>query len=177
MAPGVENLEYRQVILNYKLFMHCPYCGYTKSEVIETRDNEDNDTIRRRRVCSQCEKRYTSYERVENVHLTVIKRDGKKEPYNIEKLRSGIIKACGKTTIGMEEINKLVADVTRELRGGESVEIESRLIGKLVANRLKTLDKVAYIRFSSVFKRFVDAEDFEKELHVFSKKTKLEKRN
>ncbi len=157
--------------------MHCPYCGHTKSEVIETRDNEDNDTIRRRRLCLQCEKRYTSYERVENVHLTVIKRDGKKEPYNIEKLRSGIIKACGKTTIGVEEINKLVAEVTRELRNGDTVEIDSRLIGKLVAKRLKALDKVAYIRFASVFKRFVDAEDFEKELQVFNKRNRLNKKD
>lgn len=146
--------------------MHCPYCGFTKSEVVETRDNEELDTIRRRRTCLQCEKRFTTYERIENVHLTVIKRDGKKEPYNSDKLRDGIIKACGKTTVGLEQINKLVAEVTRELLNGESVEVESKQIGELVANRLKTLDKVAYIRFASVFKRFVDPEDFEKELQL-----------
>lgn len=149
--------------------MHCPYCGYTRSEVVETRDNEDLDTIRRRRTCLHCEKRFTSYERVENVHLTVIKSDGKKEQYSIEKLRSGLVKACGKTTIGMEEINKLAADVTRELRCGESVEIDSKKIGELVAKRLKHMDTVAYIRFASVFKRFVDAEDFEKEAKLLIK--------
>jgi len=146
--------------------MRCPYCGYTKSEVVETRDNEDLDTIRRRRKCLRCEKRFTSYERIENVHLTVIKRDGKKEQYDIEKLRTGLLNACGKTTIGIEDITKLAADVTREIRSGEVVEIESKLIGELVAKRLKTMDKVAYIRFASVFKRFVDAEDFEKELQL-----------
>ena len=149
--------------------MHCPYCGYTKSEVVETRENDELDTIRRRRACLQCEKRFTSYERIENVHLTVVKRDGKKEPYSIEKLRSGIIKACGKTSIGINQIDALVADATREIRCGETTEIESLYIGQLVAKRLKELDTVAYIRFSSVFKRFVDAEDFEKEARQLTK--------
>lgn len=143
--------------------MQCPYCGHTKSEVVETRDNDDLDTIRRRRCCLRCEKRFTTYERVENVHLLVVKRDGRREQYNIDKLRRGVLKSCEKTNISVEQIDHLVGDVTREFRSDEKSEIESRFIGDIVAQHLKKLDKVAYIRFASVFKRFVDAEDFEKE--------------
>ena len=144
--------------------MKCPYCGSTESEVVETRASEDLDTIRRRRECLKCEKRFTTYERIENVNLVVIKKDGKREQFNRDKLKSGIIRSCEKTKVSLEQIEKIVTEVERELRGGESVEVESKKIGQLVALRLKKIDKVAYIRFSSVFKRFVDVEDFEKEV-------------
>ncbi|HLD01833.1 MAG TPA: transcriptional regulator NrdR [Patescibacteria group bacterium] len=144
--------------------MHCPYCGSQKTEVVETRDSEDLDTIRRRRACLDCEKRFTTYERVENVHLLVIKRDGKREQFSRDKLRGGLLKSCEKTTVPVELIEKIVVSIEQELRGAESVEVESRKIGQMVSARLKQLDKVAYIRFSSVFKRFVDVEDFEREV-------------
>lgn len=144
--------------------MKCPYCGSKDTEVVETRDNEDLETIRRRRSCLKCEKRFTTYERVENVNLVVIKKDRKREQFNRDKLRSGIIRSCEKTRVPMEEIEKIVTEIERELRGADSIEVESRKIGQMVASRLKKLDKVAYIRFSSVFKRFVDVEDFEKEV-------------
>ncbi|MDO8621052.1 MAG: transcriptional regulator NrdR [Candidatus Levybacteria bacterium] len=144
--------------------MKCPYCGSKDSEVVETRDSEDLDTIRRRRECLKCEKRFTTYERVENANLIVIKKDGKREQFNRDKLKNGIIRSCEKTTVSLETIDKLVTDIERELRGEDSVEIESKKIGQMVAARLKKLDKVAYIRFSSVFKRFVDIEDFEEEV-------------
>lgn len=144
--------------------MKCPYCASTKTEVVETRDSEDLETIRRRRACTSCNKRFTTYERIENVHLVVIKKDGKREQFDRDKLKSGILRACQKTTVPTEEIEKIVSEIERELRGGETVEIESKKIGQMVAARLKNLDKVAYIRFSSVFKRFVDVEDFEKEV-------------
>lgn len=144
--------------------MRCPYCGSRETEVIETRDSEDLETIRRRRACLQCEKRFTTYERVENVNLVVIKKDGRREQFNRDKLRGGILRACEKTTVSIETIDKIVTEVERELRGGDSVEVESKKIGQMIANRLKKLDKVAYIRFSSVFRRFVDVEDFEKEV-------------
>ena len=144
--------------------MRCPYCGSRETEVVETRDSEDLETIRRRRACLTCEKRFTTYERVENVNLIVIKKDGKREQFNRDKLRSGILRACEKTTVPVEIIDKIVAEVERELRGGETVEIESKKIGQIIANKLKKIDKVAYIRFASVFKRFVDVEDFEKEV-------------
>src|SRR5258708_263250 len=136
--------------------MHCPYCGSKESEVVETRESADLDTIRRRRSCIACSKRFTTYERVENVALIVIKRDRRREQFSRDKLKTGLLKACEKTIIPTEVIEKVVIDITRELRGLDGLEIESKLIGEMVARKLKQLDKVAYIRFASVFKRFVD---------------------
>ena len=144
--------------------MRCPYCGDRSSEVVETRDSEDMETIRRRRSCLKCGKRFTTYERVENVHLVVIKKDKRREQFSRDKLRSGLLKACEKTVISAEEIERIVTEIIRELRGADSLEVASTQIGDLVAVRLKKIDKVAYIRFASVFKRFVDVEDFEKEV-------------
>lgn len=144
--------------------MKCPYCGSKDTEVVETRDSEDLETIRRRRECLKCNKRFTTYERIENINLIVIKKDGKREQFDRDKLKSGIIRSCEKTKVSLEDIEKIVTEIERELRSADSVEVESKKIGQLVAQRLKSLDKVAYIRFSSVFKRFVDVEDFEKEV-------------
>jgi transcriptional repressor NrdR len=144
--------------------MKCPYCGSNQTEVVETRDSEDLETIRRRRSCLKCEKRFTTYERVENVNLVVIKKDGRREQFNREKLLRGLMSSCEKTTVSMDHIGKIVSEIERELRNADSVEVDSKKIGQLVSNKLKKLDKVAYIRFSSVFKRFVDVEDFEKEV-------------
>lgn len=150
--------------MTFDFVMKCPYCGSKDTEVVETRDSEDLETIRRRRACVSCQKRFTTYERVENIYLLVIKRDGKREQFNRDKLRTGILKACEKTTVPISEIEKIVTEVERELLSSDSVEVESKKIGQMVANRLKKLDKVAYIRFSSVFRRFVDVEEFEKEV-------------
>jgi transcriptional repressor NrdR len=149
--------------------MHCPYCGNKETEVVETREVRDLDTIRRRRACLTCEKRFTTYERVETVNLTIIKKDGKREQFNRDKLRSGLLRASEKTTVPVDAIEKIVNEVERELRGADSVEVESKKVGQLAAARLKKLDKVAYIRFASVFKRFVDVEDFQKEVKRLEK--------
>ncbi|HXS14853.1 MAG TPA: transcriptional regulator NrdR [Candidatus Saccharimonadales bacterium] len=144
--------------------MKCPYCGKNQTEVVETRDNEELETIRRRRSCTNCGKRFTTYERIENVNLYVMKKDGRRELFNRDKLKRGMLTSTEKTHISVETVEKLVADIERELRGRDSLEIKSKEIGEMVAKRLKKLDKVAYIRFSSVFKRFLDVEDFEKEV-------------
>lgn len=144
--------------------MKCPYCGSRETEVVETRDSEDLETIRRRRSCIKCEKRFTTYERVENVNLVVIKKDGKREQFDRDKLKNGIIRSCEKTSVTLEQIENIVREIEMELRSESGVEAESKKIGQMVSNKLKKLDKVAYIRFSSVFKRFVDIEDFEKEV-------------
>ena len=144
--------------------MKCPYCGSKETEVVETRDSEDLETIRRRRECLKCGKRFTTYERVENINLVVIKKDSRREQFDRDKLKRGIIRSCEKTKVSMEDIERIVTEVERELRGADSVEVDSKKIGQMVAARLKKIDKVAYIRFSSVFKRFVDVEDFEKEV-------------
>lgn len=145
--------------------MKCPYCNHNDTEVVETRDSEDLGTTRRRRQCIKCEKRFTTYERVENVPIIVIKKEGRKEQFDRNKLQHGILKACEKTVVGIEDINKIVDEVERELRSMDSVEVDSKKIGQMVAIKLKKIDKIAYIRFASVFRRFVDVEDFEKELH------------
>lgn len=144
--------------------MKCPYCGSTETEVVETRDSEDLETIRRRRACITCQKRFTTYERIENINLVVIKKDGKREQFDRDKLKNGISRACEKTKVSVEKIEKIVTEVERELLTAESVEVESKKIGQMVAAKLKKIDKVAYIRFASVFRRFVDVEDFEKEV-------------
>lgn len=144
--------------------MKCPYCYNVDTEVIETRESEDLSVTRRRRGCAKCEKRFTTYERIESIPLTVIKKDERREPFDREKLRRGIWRASGKTSIKAEDIDRIVDEVERELIGADTTEIPSKKIGELVAKRLKKLDKVAYIRFASVFRRFVDIEDFEKEV-------------
>ncbi len=144
--------------------MKCPYCGDNEIEVVETRDNEELETIRRRRSCVSCGKRFTTYERIENVDLYVIKKDGRRELFNRDKLKRGMLTSTEKTKISVETVEKLAADIERELRAKDSVEVKSKEIGDLIAKRLKKLDKVAYIRFASVFKRFVDVEDFENEV-------------
>lgn len=144
--------------------MRCPYCRSSETEVVETRVGEDGTNIRRRRTCLSCSKRFTTYERIENVTLIVIKKDGRREHFSREKLKNGILRSCEKTNISYEQIEQIVDEVEIELRNSDTVEIESRKIGRMVAAKLKKLDKVAYIRFASVFKQFLDVEDFEKEL-------------
>ena len=144
--------------------MKCPYCSFINTDVLETRDSEDLSVTRRRRNCPKCDKRFTTYERVETVPLTVIKKDQRRESFDREKLRRGIWRASGKTSIKSEDVDRIVDEVEKELIAGEANEVTSKQIGELVAKRLKKLDKVAYIRFASVFKQFVDIEDFEKEV-------------
>jgi len=132
--------------------------------VVETRVSDDGGTVRRRRECGKCLKRFTTYERVEQLPILVIKRDGRRERFDRDKLKRGILKSCEKTTITLDQVEKIVSEIEGELKQEESTEVESQKIGNLVAKKLKKLDKVAYIRFASVFRRFVDVEDFEAEL-------------
>lgn len=144
--------------------MRCIFCGKEDSDVVETRISEDGLVVRRRRECSGCLKRFTTYERVEQLPLIVIKRDGRRERFDRDKLKRGLLKSCEKTTITLDQVEKIVSEVENELKQEETTEIESIKIGNLVAKRLKKLDKIAYIRFASVFRRFVDVEDFENEI-------------
>ncbi len=144
--------------------MKCPYCNHEETEVLETRDSEDLAVTRRRRSCAKCEKRFTTYERIESVPLTVIKKDERRESFDREKLKRGIVHSSGKTTVKAADVDRIVDEVERELIGGDTTEVMSKKIGELVAKRLKKLGKVAYIRFASVFRSFVDVEDFEREV-------------
>lgn len=144
--------------------MRCIFCKNQNTDVIETRVQEEGTTIRRRRQCPDCSKRFTTYERVEEIPILVIKRDGRRERFDTEKLRNGIIKAVGKTTVTADQVDQIVSEIYNELLGDAKQETISTDIGAMVAERLKKIDKVAYIRFASVFRRFVDVEEFEKEL-------------
>lgn len=144
--------------------MHCIFCGNQDTDVVETRTSDDGTTVRRRRECGKCVKRFTTYERVEQLPIVVIKRDGKRERFDRDKLKGGILKSSEKTTLTLDQVEAVVSEVEMDLRQEDSTEIESKKIGTWVAKKLKKLDKIAYIRFASVFRRFVDVEDFEKEL-------------
>ncbi len=144
--------------------MICLFCKNRDTEVIETRISENGTVVRRRRHCPKCAKRFTTYERVEDLPILVIKRDGKRERFDREKLRRGIIRATGKTTVTAEQIENIITQVESEIKQGDETEVESTAVGNLVAKHLKKIDKVAYIRFASVFRRFVDVEEFEKEV-------------
>jgi len=144
--------------------MKCPYCLNKKTKVVDKRDIPELNDIRRRRECLHCGKRFTTYERVEFVKLTVIKKDDKRESFDRGKLLTGVLKACEKRPIPREKVEKLVGEIEAELRNYEELEIPSNVIGKLVMKKLRDLDKVAYIRFASVYREFTDLGSFEKEL-------------
>ncbi len=144
--------------------MHCLYCKHQNTDVIETRVQEEGAAIRRRRQCPACSKRFTTYERVQEIPVLIIKRDGRRERFDTEKLRNGVIKGVGKTTVTADQVDQIISNINNEIRDAGKTEISSIEIGNMVAERLKKIDKVAYIRFASVFRRFVDVEEFEKEL-------------
>src|SRR5579864_2709299 len=133
--------------------MKCPYCGTKHTEVVETRDSEELATIRRRRSCLACNRRFTTYERVETVNLYVVKKDGRREQFDREKLKLGVILPTEKTTVTIDQVDRIVAEIEQELRSRDSSEVRSLELGELVSQQLKKIDKVAYIRFSAVFKR------------------------
>ena len=146
--------------------MKCPYCFSNKSKVVDKRATASGEINRRRRLCNSCKKRYTTYERVEHVDVTIIKKDGRKEPFSREKVLKGILKSCEKRPITEEQIQKVVDEIERRIKSYKNNEIKSSIIGELVSKKLKALDKVAYIRFTSVYKSFDNAKDFEKEIRT-----------
>ncbi|MDP2720949.1 MAG: transcriptional regulator NrdR [bacterium] len=144
--------------------MKCPYCAYEENQVLDSRDNEDLSSVRRRRECLKCGKRFTTYERVEMVDLFIIKKDGRREQFERNKLLVGIQRACEKRPISIDTIEDTVDEIEQNLRKRKTTEIPSKVIGEIVTRRLKALDKVAYIRFASVYRAFEDVESFEKEV-------------
>ena len=150
--------------------MKCPYCNFEETQVIDTRETENLEATRRRRECMKCNKRFTTYERVEEADIIVVKKDGRRERFQRQKVLNGIVEACEKREIPLEKVEKLVDDVESDLRKRDSVEVESRVIGELVMKKLKGLDKVAYVRFASVYREFEDLESFKEELEKLQKK-------
>ncbi|MBQ2955845.1 MAG: transcriptional repressor NrdR [Clostridia bacterium] len=144
--------------------MKCIYCGCVESRVIDSRSTDDGASIRRRRECERCGKRFTTYEKVDSVPLMVVKKDKRRQPFDLEKLREGIIKACEKRPVSMEAINELTRTIEMKAYASDQ-EITSAQLGEMVMEGLKPLDEVAYIRFASVYRQFKDIETFMAELN------------
>ena len=144
--------------------MRCPYCDMDDTRVIDSRPADENRTIRRRRECNVCHKRFTTYEKVETLPLIVIKKDNNREPYDRSKIEAGIMRSCHKRPISRDQINAVVDTVENDLFSREEKEIPTMVIGELVMNKLKELDPVAYVRFASVYREFKDVNTFMDEL-------------
>ena len=150
--------------------MKCAYCESKETKVIDKREPQEASVTRRRRECLRCRKRFTTYERVEEFQLTVVKKDGRREQFNREKLKNGIVKACEKRPIAVEQVDAVVDSIEADLRRLDGQEVSSKYIGELVMKKLKKLDKIAYIRFAAVYREMEDIEEFEEEIKKLVKR-------
>ncbi len=155
--------------------MKCPFCNYEDTKVIDSRSQDDNTTIRRRRYCEKCGKRFTTYERIDTIPMTVIKSNGTRETFDKNKLISGIMKSCNKRPITAKQIQEIADDVENAVMSSMDKEIESKEIGSMVMDRLKDIDEVAYVRFASVYRQFKDINTFMEELNKIMDEKKKEK--
>lgn len=145
--------------------MKCIFCGHNDSKVIDSRSTDDTNSIRRRRECLKCGKRFTTYEMVESTPILVIKNDGSRQPFDPQKIKRGIIKACEKRPVTMMQIDELIADIEKQISNSLVQEIKSNKIGEMVMDRLKTLDEISYVRFAAVYRKFKDITTFIKFLN------------
>jgi transcriptional repressor NrdR len=144
--------------------MKCPFCGYLESKVIDSRPAEEGATIRRRRECLSCQKRFTTYEIIERMPLVVVKRDGSRQSFDKAKLINGMVRACEKRPVALAQLEKIADDIEQELQGSLEREVSTKDIGEMVMSRLKGVDEVAYVRFASVYRSFKDINTFMEEL-------------
>ena len=144
--------------------MKCPFCNHENTRVIDSRPAEENNSIRRRRVCDECGKRFTTYEKVETIPLIIIKKDNNREAYDRSKIESGVLRACHKRPVSAAQITKLVDEVENEIFNLEEREIPSDIVGEILMRKLESLDEVAYVRFASVYREFKDLNTFMDEL-------------
>ena len=149
--------------------MNCPFCNHTDTKVVDSRETGEGKITRRRRECEKCEARFSTYEEVEILRKTVVKKDGRKEDYNREKIEGGVKRALVKRPVSEEKVSKLMGDIEYEIQSLEKPEITTREIGKIVLKKLRELDEVAYVRFASVYKSFGSVESFKKELDMLDK--------
>jgi transcriptional repressor NrdR len=156
--------------------MRCPFCGHPDTKVIDSRPTEEGQAIRRRRECEACGKRFTTYEKVEEITLMVVKKDGSREAFDRNKMMNGIIKACEKRPVPIADIEKIANDIERGLSNMMEKEMESTIIGEFVMEHLKDLDDVAYVRFASVYRQFTDAESFRNEIEKLLGKGRKKKK-
>lgn len=144
--------------------MRCPFCSFEESKVVDSRSTDDNTTIRRRRECLRCNKRYTTYEKVEDIPILVVKRDSTRENFNKEKIVNGLIIACQKRPISRKQIEELAEDIEKAISNKMITEVESKIIGEMVMERLKEIDEISYVRFASVYRQFKDINTFLEEI-------------
>ena len=144
--------------------MKCPYCEHTESKVIDSRPTDEGNSIRRRRECLKCEKRFTTYEQIESIPVIIIKKDGTRQPYDRQKLMNGILRAIEKTPVTFKEVEETVSKVESKIFNSLDREVESKIIGELVMEELKNLNPVAYVRFASVYREFKDVNVFLEEV-------------
>ena len=144
--------------------MRCPFCSYEESKVVDSRSTDDSTTIRRRRECLSCSKRYTTYEKVENIPILVIKRDSTRENFSKEKIIDGLIRACQKRPLSRKQIEDLADDIEKTISNKMITEVDSKTIGEMVMERLKKLDEIYYVRFASVYREFKDINTFLEEI-------------
>jgi len=149
--------------------MNCPYCAYPDSKVIDSRETESKEAIRRRRECISCGQRFTTYEKIEEIPITVVKRDGSTELFHPEKLLHGLTRACTKRHVPVERLQGIVNDIERELREEPAFEVPSERVGNMALERLQQVDLVAYVRFASVYRQFESIEEFKRELQQLAK--------
>ena len=145
--------------------MRCPYCAYPESKVIDSRPTDENNSIRRRRECLSCGKRFTTYETVESVPLVVVKKDGSRQSFDRQKLLNGMVRACDKRSVTLQTLEQSVADIEQRLLNSMDREIPTERVGELVMEELKKIDQVAYVRFASVYRQFQDIDSFVAELN------------
>ena len=154
--------------------MKCPYCAHEESKVLDSRPVEDGASIRRRRECLRCGRRFTTYERMDHVPVMVVKRDGRREPFDRSKIMKGIVLACGKRPVSMEDLERVVTEVEREVLNRGEHEVSSLQIGALVMDRLRRLDDVAYVRFASEHRRFRDVDMLVEEAETLKERKRRE---
>jgi len=149
--------------------VNCPFCGSPDSRVVDSRETDGKEAIRRRRECTACSQRFTTYEKIEEIPITVVKRDGNTELFHPEKLLRGLTHACTKRHVPIERLQGIVSDIERELREESTYEVASERLGKMALERLRQVDLVAYVRFASVYRQFESVEEFEQELGQLAK--------
>lgn len=150
--------------------MKCPFCGYLESKVIDSRSTEESNAIRRRRECSKCNKRYTTYEKVEDIPLLVVKKNSTREYFDKNKIINGILIAAQKRPVSRNQIEKISEDIEKQLSNSMATEVKSQEIGEMIMDRLKDIDEVSYVRFASVYRQFKDINTFMEEIESLMKK-------
>jgi len=149
--------------------MKCPYCGYSESKVVDSRPAEEGSTIRRRRECLSCQKRFTTYEIMERLPLIVVKKDGSRQTFDKQKLLNGMLRACANRPVPLADLQSVADDIELDLQNSLEREVRTTSVGEMVMNRLKTLDEVSYVRFASVYRQFRDINTFMEELNKLLK--------